>query len=612
MMLQPDSLPRQRSKEHERNMRNELSRRVLRIALLYALVAAVWMPVSDWLLTALPFAPDTVSRLAAYKGWAFVTVTALSLYFVLLVRLRRETEALRQAQTALREKMDNSRLAWRLGGVASFEYDILADQFRTCPPIQEMDSGNGAITGFAEIMKRILPEDRPAVQEALKRADSPAGDNLFEFEHRAKRTDGSVCWIRTQGQTFFEGVGAERRAVRLVGTMMDISEHKRLEEQFLHAQRMEAIGTLASGVAHDLNNILAPMLMGAGLLKSRLNDADDQKMLALIEHSAQRGASIVRQLLSFGRGVESIRGPLQLRRLLEELGSFVEETFPRSITIVVDAPADLWTVQADATQLYQVLMNLCVNARDAMPDGGKLTVEARNVELTGKEGPSNPEGKAGSYVVLAVSDTGRGIPPEIVHRIFEPFFTTKGPGKGTGLGLSTALGIVKSHGGFMTVASEPGRGSNFKVHLSAEKGAAEAVAKGTESPLPAGRGELILVVDDEVPIQETARLLLEEHHYRVLVAANGAEAIQLFIKHRQNVRLMLTDVMMPVMDGATLIRSLRVLDPKLKVKVIAMSGLSQEDRRAELVAMGVTNMLTKPFGQKELLQAVGRVLSVAG
>jgi nitrogen-specific signal transduction histidine kinase/ActR/RegA family two-component response regulator len=407
-------------------------------------------------------------------------------------------------------------------------------------------------------------------------------------------------------------VGAERRAVRLVGTMMDISEHKRLEEQFLHAQRMEAIGTLASGVAHDLNNILAPMLMGAGLLKSRLNDADDQKMLALIEHSAQRGASIVRQLLSFGRGVESIRGPLQLRRLLEELGSFVEETFPRSITIVVDAPADLWTVQADATQLYQVLMNLCVNARDAMPDGGKLTVEARNVELTGKEGPSNPEGKAGSYVVLAVSDTGRGIPPEIVHRIFEPFFTTKGPGKGTGLGLSTALGIVKSHGGFMTVASEPGRGSNFKVHLSAEKGAAEAVAKGTESPLPAGRGELILVVDDEVPIQETARLLLEEHHYRVLVAANGAEAIQLFIKHRQNVRLMLTDVMMPVMDGATLIRSLRVLDPKLKVKVIAMSGLSQEDRRAELVAMGVTNMLTKPFGQKELLQAVGRVLSVAG
>jgi nitrogen-specific signal transduction histidine kinase/CheY-like chemotaxis protein len=390
---------------------------------------------------------------------------------------------------------------------------------------------------------------------------------------------------------------------------MDITERKRLEEQFLHAQRMETIGTLTSGIAHDLNNILAPMLMGAGLLKGQLTKPADQHLLALIETSAQRGAGILRQLLAFGRSFGSVRVPLQLGPLLKEVGYLMEETFPRNIAIAVNAPVDLWTVQADATQLNQVLMNLCLNARDAMPGGGKLTVDAQNVDLTAKEAQSNPQAKAGPYLVLTVTDTGHGIPWAIINRIFDPFFTTKGVGKGTGLGLCTVVGIVKSHGGFVTVASEPGGGSTFKVYLPAEKGAA-AVTIGLEIPMPVGRGELILVVDDEAPIRETTRQLLEERHYRVLVAGGGEEAVRLFIQQRESVRLVLVDVVMPVTDGATLVRTLRVLDPKLKV--IAMSGQAQEDRRAEFTTLGVTEILMKPFESKMLLQAISRELAAAG
>ena len=247
------------------------------------------------------------------------------------------------------------------------------------------------------------------------------------------------------------------RTFRIAGVAEDITERKQLEERFLRVQRLEAIGTLAGGVAHDLNNILAPMLMSAGVLKELVGGSEERGMVTMIEQSARRGADIIRQLLTFSREMKGARVAVQLRHVLLEVATLVRETFPRDIATSI-AAKPVWPVVADATQLHQVILNLCVNARDAMPDGGCLFVAAENVDVTPSEAADWPEAKAGPHVMISVRDTGTGIPPEIIGRIFDPFFTTKPVGKGTGLGLSAVVGIVRSHGGYVSVESEPGRG----------------------------------------------------------------------------------------------------------------------------------------------------------
>jgi hypothetical protein len=388
----------------------------------------------------------------------------------------------------------------------------------------------------------------------------------------------------------------------------DITEQKRLEEQFLRAQRMESVGTLAGGIAHDLNNILAPMLMAAGLLKGKLSEPRDHAIVDMIEQGARRGAAIIRQLLTFSRGLGHERKEVQVRHLINEMVQIIQETFPRNIRLESFVPKDLWPVQADPTQLHQVLLNLCINSRDAMPRGGRLTLKADNVELTRQEAAREPGARAGRYVRLTVADTGGGIPPEILGRIFDPFFTTKGVGQGTGLGLSTVLGIVKNHDGFLTVASEPGQGAEFKVYLPVADAPARETADAAATP-SSGRGELILVVDDEAPVREATRHLLEANQYRVVIAGQGEEALQRFIENREAVRLVLTDVMMPVMDGVALVRSLRVLEPG--IRVVAMSGLSDLPAQEELRAMGVSEIVAKPCDSGQLLQAVRRALESA-
>jgi PAS domain S-box-containing protein len=430
-----------------------------------------------------------------------------------------------------------------------------------------------------------------------------AGTPLLDHEDVFRRPDGQNQSLLTTKLPLRDRSG---KITGIVGTGRDITERKLLEEKFLRVQRLEAIGTLAGGVAHDLNNILAPMLMAAGLLKDKMVDQRDRDILLMVEHGAQRGASIIGQLLTFSRGIEGERVSVQLRHLVKELTHMMHETFPRNITIECQTPPDLWCVMADGTQLHQVLLNLCVNARDAMSGGGKLTLEAANVELGDARVRTNPQAKPGPHVVISVSDTGHGIPPTIIHRIFDPFFTTKGVGKGTGLGLSTVMGIVKSHGGFLTVYSEPGRGTVFKVYLPAQVEAVVPQAGKSSAPASTGHNELILVVDDEDMICEMMNRTFLKHGYRVLIAHNGGEALQLFIQHHGAVQLVVTDVMMPVMGGVELIQSLRVLDPH--VRVIASSGLDQDARRAELRAMGVTDLLNKPFGAPELLKMVERVL----
>lgn len=445
----------------------------------------------------------------------------------------------------------------------------------------------------------VHPDDLEWVARAV---ETKQLDGTYDETYRIVRPDGSLRWVRDRAFPLKDASGA---ITRIVGVAEDITERKKLEEQFLRGQRLEAIGTLSSGIAHDLNNILAPMLMVAPLLKEKLADPEDVELLMMVEHGAQRGANIIKQLLTFSRGVDSERGIVQPRHLLREMAAMMRETFPREIEVEERFPVDLWPVFADATQIHQVLMNLCVNARDAMRHGGRITLDATNLLLDERDVASHPDAKAGRYVCIIVSDTGEGIPRENLDRIFEPFFTTKDIGKGTGLGLSTVLGIVKSHGGFVKVYSEPGRGSAFQVHLPAIVDAAETAVASVQPPR-LGRQETILVVDDEDAIRHTLTVILEKNNYRVLSAPNGRDAITLFLSHRDEVQLVLTDIMMPGMNGVTLIKTLRSFSPR--IHVVAASGLHDQDRRDELALLGVTQVLAKPCSREELLKAVEREL----
>lgn len=392
------------------------------------------------------------------------------------------------------------------------------------------------------------------------------------------------------------------KSILVVNT--DITEKKQLEAQFLRAQRMESLGTLASGIAHDLNNILAPILMTAQLLETQLHDERSQRLLPILVTNAKRGAALVKQVLSFAKGLEGKRSVLQLRHIISEIKQITKETFPKSIEICIDVPQSLWTVSGDATQLHQVLMNLCVNARDAMQEGGTLTISAQNLEVDQSYVRKHLDAKVGSYVVLTVTDTGCGIPPEVMDRIFEPFFTTKGIGKGTGLGLSTVIGIVKSHGGFINVESEIGKGTQFQMYLPAVEAVETLEVEDLE--LPQGHGELILVVDDEAPIRETTKTSLETYNYRAVTASNGIEAVALYAEYRDEVSVVITDMLMPAMDGPTTIRTLQKMNPM--VKVIAVSGLASKDKMNTVAAAGVKSFLSKPFTTQELLQTIDGIL----
>jgi hypothetical protein len=394
------------------------------------------------------------------------------------------------------------------------------------------------------------------------------------------------------------------RAILVVNT--DITEKKQLEAQFLRAQRMESIGTLASGIAHDLNNELTPILASAQLLlmHSKIHEKKRRQLLENIQNSAKRGATLIKHVLSFARGVEGKRTVLQIRHLVSEVRQIVRETFPKSIEVHLDLPNDLWLVSGDATQLHQVLMNLCINARDAMPEGGTLSLSAANLWIDENYTRMNLDAHVGAYVVVSVADTGMGIPPEALDRIFEPFFTTKEVGKGTGLGLSTVLGIVKSHSGFVEVLSSVNSGTQFKVYIPAVQAVETLPAE--EDELVSGEGELILVVDDEASIREVNQVSLESHNYRVLTACDGIEAIAHYVQHKNEIDLVLIDMMMPSMDGMTAIRTLNKIDPQ--VKIVAVSGLLSNTQIPEPVNSNIQAFLPKPYTAKELVRTIHQVL----
>ncbi|HSH15143.1 MAG TPA: PAS domain S-box protein, partial [Verrucomicrobiae bacterium] len=358
---------------------------------------------------------------------------------------------------------------------------------------------------------RELLQPDPIKFEAALTELVETGEWRGELEKRNKANQLLTIEV---GWTLVRDGQGQPKSILAINT--DITERRKIENQFLRAQRMESIGTLAGGIAHDLNNLLAPILITSQLLQDDAPNDEYREMLQTVQTCAQRGAELVKQVLSFARGAEGERIPLDVSHLLRDIRQVVRETFPKNITTVFQLGRELWPVEGDATQLHQVFMNLCVNARDAMPQGGKLTVGAENLVLDEVYAGMNPDAQPGPYVVVRVEDTGTGVPVEIQERIFDPFFTTKELGKGTGLGLSTTLGILRGHGGFVNLYSEPGKGAKFKVYLPAKTtpGAAERTAV-EQTRLPRGNGELVLVVDDEESVRSVTQKTLERFGYRV-------------------------------------------------------------------------------------------------
>lgn len=443
------------------------------------------------------------------------------------------------------------------------------------------------------------------------RSDLPLAAAMQEVAHRGNWT-GELTLLASDGSTrnvasrWTALADAQGKPTSFLITCNDITETKRLEQQYLRAQRLESVGTLASGVAHDLNNILSPVLMGVDLLEAQGFDDDTRRILTMIKDSASRGADTVKQLLTFARGADSQKGPVQPRHLLKEIARLLQQTFPKNIQIYTDYAKQPATVLADPSQLHQVLMNLCVNARDAMPEGGVLFVTLANQTLDEASAKIHPKARPIPYVVFKVSDSGTGIPPELLDRIFDPFFTTKPQGKGTGLGLATVLGIVENHGGFLLVESTPGQGTVFQVFLPASTPADDCVSEVERTSIPRGQNELVLLVDDEPAILRMAEGVLRRGGYQTLTATSASEALNIYEKHHDRIRAVLTDIMMPFGDGRQLITMLYEQDPKLLI--IAMSGLATSEFQRETIKRGAAAFVGKPFTAETLLKLLAELL----
>jgi PAS domain S-box-containing protein len=507
----------------------------------------------------------------------------------------------KQAEEALREEERRYQTLAEISPVGIFRSDAQGQTTYVNPRWCQI-TGLSATDALGDgWLRAVHPQDREQIAQGWREAVQAPHSSTADY--RFLHPDGTVVWVIGQAVPEKDNAG---RVVGYVGTITDITEKKKLEARLLRTQRLESVGRLASGIAHDLNNILAPMLMSAPVLREAISDPDIRQLVDTIESSALRGAAVIKQLLTFGRGLEGERVPVQLKSLVLDMLNIIRETFPKNIVAAKETPAGAWLVRGDATQLHQILMNLCVNARDAMPNGGKLTLELENVEVNEAVASMNPDACPGRYVALSVTDTGTGISPENLDKIFDPFFTTKEVGQGTGLGLSTVIGIVKSHGGFVQVNSRLGEGTQFKVYLPACDTPKDSEKKLKAVPLPQGQGELVLLVDDEESIRRVARQTLERHGYRMIEASDGTQGLAQYTQHQSEVRLVITDLAMPFMDGPAFIHALRQLNPQ--VKIIAMSGHQSKASVGHLPPKLVQALLTKPFHAADLLQTLQQVL----
>jgi PAS domain S-box-containing protein len=495
-------------------------------------------------------------------------------------QIKEQATLLNKAHDAILVRdMENTILFWNEGAEQLYGWRVEEAIGRKTP---ELLFREGEIQQIVEPMRILLER----------------GDWNGELRHRTK--EGKDIVVQSKW-TLVRDKDGQPRSILTINT--DVTEKKQLELNFLRAQRIESIGTLAGGVAHDLNNVLTPIMLAVETLLSKDVDEKTHDLLTMIDSNAKRGADMANQVLTFARGAEGGRAALDARRLVKEVERIVRGTFPPAIQLQTRIARGLDQVSANATQLHQVLLNLCVNSRDAMPHGGVITIGAENTTLDESYARMRPDVAPGAYVVISVSDTGTGIPSDVLERVFEPFFTTKGVGKGTGLGLATATGIVKGHGGFMEVSSELGKGTTFRVFLPASR-PSEASREEEKRLLPGGKNELILVVDDEASIREMTKSTLEAHGYRALTANDGTEALSLYAQHRSEISCVLTDMMMPYMDGLSTIRALEKMNPK--VRIITTSGIGGEGLLR--ASRRVKGHVEKPYTAEKLLRLIHRTL----
>ena len=516
----------------------------------------------------------------------------------------------RRVELALTESDARMSFAFEAAKIGVFEinldtgWSIWSDSLRTMAGV-----GPDYEASRENFLALVHPADRRRVERISQGAVEHGTD--LKYDCRMLRPDGEIFWAATRGRVIRAEDGRPRR---IIGVRIDITDQKLLEAQLMQAQKMDAVGKLAGGVAHDFNNLLTAILGYVNLIKEQVTDNPPLVSdLEEVERAAGRATGLTRQLLAFSR--KQIMQPrvLDLNAVIHETSKMLGRLVGENIKVDVNLSPTLGRVLVDAGQMEQVLMNLAVNSRDAMPSGGTLTIETQNVQLT-RDYHRRSVVQTGSYVMVAVSDTGIGISPETQSRIFEPFFTTKEPGQGTGLGLATVYGIVKQSGGFIWVYSEPGHGSTFKIYLPVvqDDEAVESLAAPTSaattpaSPAPGGRGETVLLVEDEKAVRVLARIFLQRAGYKVLEAEGPSAAIELASQTSEPIALLLTDVVMPGGSGTDLYAQLSSVQPDLKV--IYMSGYTDATAiRHGLLKPGVA-FLQKPFTAQSLGVKVQEVI----
>jgi two-component system cell cycle sensor histidine kinase/response regulator CckA len=526
-----------------------------------------------------------------------------------VIGISSDVDDLKQAEEALRTSQASLKAALQAAGMGTWVWEADGDHLRWDESLTQLFGLSAPDAGRAtmgSLVALAVPEDRPAIERALARALRREAD--FDVEYRALPRDGGPLWIAAKGRIEEREDG---QACRLVGACVDVTRHKRLEEELRQAQKMEAIGQLAGGIAHDFNNLLT-VILGQASIAQFVPGVPERTLESIrdINDAAERAASLTAQLLAFGRRQVMSSSDLVLDDIVFGVTSMLERLLGEHIALVFEPSGERSLVHADPNMMGQVLLNLAINARDAMPRGGKLKVATRPAQLDASSARTTVGGQSGDYVCLSVTDSGMGISQEVMPHIFEPFFTTKELGKGTGLGLATVYGIVKQHDGWLSVSSEPGHGSTFEIYLPRVKVSAAGEAIASPEPEQGGRGELILLVEDDPSVRNVIQTVLEDHGYLLISAAGSAAALEVWRDHGEHIDLLLTDLVMPdSLTGLELASQLQAQKPGLKT--ILCSGHSAASVAEEIAALPRALFLHKPYRPETLLRAVRQLLDAS-
>jgi PAS domain S-box-containing protein len=575
------------------------------VAVLYALAGLLWILVSDRVVETVVADPALAAHLQTLKGGLFVLASAIVVYFLTeraLATARRSAAAASESERFLASLLSSlPGFAYRCKNDPTWTMEVVTDGCADLTGYAPAAFMAGAGRSYADV---IHPDDRDGVwtevQEALARGTA------FQLTYRITTAEGAQKWVWEQGR----GVRSDDGEVRTIeGLILDITERKQLEDQLRQAQKMEALGQLSAGVAHDFRNALSVMLGNLQLLRDALPaDATDvQDALEDIEGAAHSSTALIQRLLAFSRLAELSIQPVVMGAFLSDLASVLRTLLPDNVSVRVE-PDPLGSVaRLDAHAMQQVFMNLAANARDAMPDGGRLDIRTERVTLDEEARIGRPWVTPGDYVCVSVRDTGEGMDPQTLARMGEPMFTTKPPGKGTGLGIPMVFGLMKQHGGFAHVYSERGRGTTVRLYfpVAGERPVAHRQDRQAPATIPGGT-ETILVVEDLEPLRRVARRILEKLGYTVLEAADGEEALAIVRAHHHAIDLIVSDLSMPKLGGMELRR--RLQQEQATVRFLFSSGYAQSAADAPLEPTPAVPFLLKPWTVPEVARKVREVL----